>query len=845
MHKIPAFLFHALRFDDLDKEAILNVTDGEWQHALSNWESTRILLSFRVDSGDDLPDWVRERIDQYLSDTALRFEHVKATYSRLAMAFQESGIDHVVIKGFSLFPGYTQHPKFRPHGDIDLYCPPESILHARDAIIRLGYVPNRQAEHLPKDHLCTLMPQKPWRRSDNLCDPDMPICFELHFCWWNDSILRFCPKGLDQFWNRRITRQIDEFSFAGLDPIDNLAYTALNVLRDLFFGFPGADRIYALARFLHTRADDCGFWQRWRELHDQSLRRLETIPFRLASLWFGCKLAEEIREEVERFPAPVHAWFKAFSKSGTTCRFSQAKDGLWLHLNFVQGISEKSRVLLTRLLSLPTGFPTLASVPVDQRVGDVAANGRSSVPSLCRQSLRYTWWFATRVALRVARLPFFIWRGVRFQIARNSLPGQFWNFFAASFCFDLGLSIFFFLYNLYLLDRGFNERFLGTMTSAMNIGAVACTIPAGIIINRFGLRKSLLFCFLLVPCVSVARTFLLAKPALLLLAFLGGLVTTVWAIVLSPAITRLTDEKSRPLGFSVVFSSGIGMGVLANGLAGHIPGWLVHLRPVINVSEAKQLALVLGCAIVALGLWPVSRLQFPSTTNMQATVYPRNPFLWRFLPAVVLWSLVTGSLSPLANVYFSHYLRVPLERIGAVFSFASFFQVIAVLAAPLLFRRIGVVSAIAATQLAIAIALCCLASTSGAALASIVYVAYTGLLWMSEPGLFSLLMNRVRPDEQAGASAMNFLAISIAQALAVAAAGASFERFGYRPSLYAMAVLALVSALFIRCVCGNDAVSSANDSSAQSSSQETMVRACTSADAARPLFSEPGGSSRI
>jgi len=169
---------------------------------------------------------------------------------------------------------------------------------------------------------------------------------------------------------------------------------------------------------------------------------------------------------------------------------------------------------------------------------------------------------------------------------------------------------------------------------------------------------------------------------------------------------------------------------------------------------------------------------------------------------VAIRSLITGSLSPLANVYFAHHLGMPLEQVGVVLSFSSLFQVFAVLAAPLLFRRLGLVKAMAVTQVLIAVLLVGLAGTSAAAPASVLYVAYTGLLWMSEPGLFTLLMSRVSPAEQAGASALNFLVISLAQAGAVAAAGASFVRFGYSSALMAMAIIALSSSFLFRRLLG-------------------------------------------
>ncbi len=545
-------------------------------------------------------------------------------------------------------------------------------------------------------------------------------------------------------------------------------------------------------------------WATWRKLHDESLRGLEIISFRLAAESFACSLPEEVQEEIDRSTAGVEAWFREFSKPLLSARFDRRKDGVWLHANFVDSVRDKASVVLRGLLSIPVAMPTFAIVEVPDRQSTQGTPQPGPLRALrfCRKVIKYAGWLVHRGVSRLIELPFLLWRGLRYGLSTKGLSAQFWTFLAASFCLDLGMTIFFFLYNLYLLDCGFKEEFLGAMTSAMGVGSIACTIPAGIVIERFGLRKSLLFCFALVPVLSAARVFFSAKAVLLAFAFLSGFVTTVWAVALSPAITRLTNEKSRPLAFSIVFSFGIGIGSVANLIASRMPGWFAHLKPLTSLVQAKQFALLVGCSIVALGILPVSRLAFPSTPVTTRKLYPRNRFLLRFLPALALWTLVTGSLSPLANVYFSRYLQMPLQRIGEIFSFASLFQALAVLMAPFLFRKLGLVSAIAGTQLATALLLACLAATSAATSASFIYIGYSGLLWMSEPGLFSLLMKHVTPAEQAGASALNFLVISLTQAIAVAAAGASFARFGYPRVLYAMAGVALVAAFFFRFLLG-------------------------------------------
>jgi predicted MFS family arabinose efflux permease len=226
-----------------------------------------------------------------------------------------------------------------------------------------------------------------------------------------------------------------------------------------------------------------------------------------------------------------------------------------------------------------------------------------------------------------------------------------------------------------------------------------------------------------------------------------------------------------------------------------LPGLIARIEPSGSAIHAKQVALLVGCAVVALGLWPVSRLRFSSFPVRERKLYPRNPFLLRFLPAIAIWSLVTGSFSPFFNAYFSQHLRVSVDKIGVISSGSQLAQVLAMLMAPVIFRKFGLVSGVAGTQIATALALGCLAASTARPGAFVAYASFSAFLWMSEPGMYSLLMNRLAPAEHAGASALNFLVISGAQAIAALLAGLSFARFGYPVVLCVIAGVALLAAL--------------------------------------------------
>ena len=140
---------------------------------------------------------------------------------------------------------------------------------------------------------------------------------------------------------------------------------------------------------------------------------------------------------------------------------------------------------------------------------------------------------------------------------------------------------------------------------------------------------------------------------------------------------------------------------------------------------------------------------------------------------------------------------MPLRHIGFIFSLSQVAQVLSVLCAPLLFRRIGLVPGIALTQLATALSFIALSLTASPGYAAITYVTLTTFLWMNGPGTYSLVMDRVSPDQRASAAAAHSFTMSAAQLFAATLAGSAFVRFGYPPVLAGIAAVALIAALVL------------------------------------------------
>ena len=220
----------------------------------------------------------------------------------------------------------------------------------------------------------------------------------------------------------------------------------------------------------------------------------------------------------------------------------------------------------------------------------------------------------------------------------------------------------------------------------MTMGSLVGTLPAGALAQRFGLRPLLIVLFVTAPLVNAMRAVWVWEPAQIGLAFLAGLAMSSWGIYILPGVARLTGEKNRTAGLSLIFSASVGTSLLGGIVCGYLRQWLEMAGFAMQPAEVKRLILLVSCAIAFLGLIPVLRLRIPSQSKEEAApdvqagrwnwlrAWKLNPFLWRFLPLMALWSAVLAAFTPFANVYLSRQLHVQMTQIGLIFSTVQVLQ---------------------------------------------------------------------------------------------------------------------------------------------------------------------------
>ena len=405
------------------------------------------------------------------------------------------------------------------------------------------------------------------------------------------------------------------------------------------------------------------------------------------------------------------------------------------------------------------------------------------------------------VTLETAKIPTLRWRFSR----------SFWTFFTAAFFFDAGFAVFFFLFNLYLVDLHYSERAIGSVNAAFTLGVLLGTLPGGELTRRLGIRPLLFVCFIAAPLLGMARTLLVGLPAETALAFLMGVAMSGWGVCFLTAVSRLTTAATRSSAFSLIFAVSVGTSAVGGFLCSRLPSWIAAAGLPLSVVNSKRMLLLASCITAAVGLLALLPLRVPAALAPEKdqaiagspwtswrNAWRVDAFLARFLPCMALWSGVLAVTSVFANVYLTRELGLPLHRLALIFSCAQMIQFGSTLLMPVLVRSLSRKNAITLVQVLAALSLCALGLTHAITTAIGWYLLLSTAQWMSSPVLYDMLMHTTPDHRRNTVAAMTMFANGVAGAIATVITGVLLSRFGYRAVLPWLAAAAVGIALAFR-----------------------------------------------
>jgi MFS family permease len=373
----------------------------------------------------------------------------------------------------------------------------------------------------------------------------------------------------------------------------------------------------------------------------------------------------------------------------------------------------------------------------------------------------------------------------------------------------LGNGIFMTFFNLYLKQGGLGEAFLGRLNSLGTIGSLALAIPAGLLVSRLGSRKSLVLSCALIAVFGALQANVLV-PALLVVLQIGiSASTMLYGATYNPEMMRSTDPEDRQVAFSLAFTVGTVMSVIASAVGGLLPRLFARFgaSPVVGL----RLTLLVGAAFILASTGVFIRLrEHHDSTGEQAVdtscAFQNEPevtptwkrFAFRYAAVNVIIGFGAGLSIPYLNLYFTDRFNASTVVVGNLFAMSNVVLTVGVLLAPWLVRRAGLLRTIAVTVGGSLVFLVIMALTHNVIIAALAFWMRAGLMMCSTPVTDKFCLELVPSDKRSVAHNIFQMAWTGSWAISTALGGWLIQKTGFTlPMVLTAAIYGIYLVIFI------------------------------------------------
>jgi MFS family permease len=371
-------------------------------------------------------------------------------------------------------------------------------------------------------------------------------------------------------------------------------------------------------------------------------------------------------------------------------------------------------------------------------------------------------------------------------------------YLAAEFLVWTAHGIFSVLFNLYLVEAGFPESFVGRAISMNALGLAVAALPAGLLAERWGRRRSLLLGAVLEGIGHALRASLVHPGAIMASGFVIGIGQALFQIAAAPFLTEHSTPRERTHLFSTFFASALLAGVLGSALGGGLPHLVQALLPGTRLFAAYRVGLFAGAAVALSAVIPIAGLGRLEEKPLTQDAEPVTREQWgRLVPIAVNSALIgmgAGLVIPFMNLYFKDRFACSSAQIGSFFSVAQVFTAAAALLGPALARRFGKLRTAIVSELLSLPFLVTLGAERRLPIAVGSFWLRATLMQAATPLLQTFVMEAMPRALRARATSTVNLVWNVGWAVSAVAAGSVIERFGYAMPFYLTAGLYLTAA---------------------------------------------------
>lgn len=346
------------------------------------------------------------------------------------------------------------------------------------------------------------------------------------------------------------------------------------------------------------------------------------------------------------------------------------------------------------------------------------------------------------------------------------------------------------LFNLYLTEGGFGEEFAGNSAALVALGMGLAALPAGLLSDKIGRRKTLLLGGVGLGLSLLIRCLTFSAPLLLITSFTTGAFQALGVITASPFLSENSRSRIRTQLFSANFAAMLVAGIVGNLGGGQLPELLSRIVPFSGETLLLpyRWTLIIGAIASFSSIWPIlfirdRILSHDDPISPEAARESTKTLAKLFLNFLFI-GFGAGLIMPFFNLYFANRFQCTSGQIGLFFAMSQVLTIFAALAGPRLARQFGLLKTITWLQLISLPFLVTLGFEEHLWLAVLAFLARASLMQTSSPLHNAFSMEIVPPSLRARTAGLNMAAWFLGWAVSANAAGWIMANIGYEYPYY-------------------------------------------------------------
>lgn len=367
--------------------------------------------------------------------------------------------------------------------------------------------------------------------------------------------------------------------------------------------------------------------------------------------------------------------------------------------------------------------------------------------------------------------------------------------------FGAGFGVHRILFNFFLRSLGYDEAFMGLLSTVSSMTVLISALPMGYLADLFGRKISLIISGLVIGLSMILMVIFPSSFMLITMNILMGIGSSLGGVVTGPFLMENSGEEERTYLFSI--SSGLRMAAFSVGdwIGGYLPSWFGDILDVGATSEtAYAWAIGVSGVLVIIAVIPRlllkrNTLPFEERSIFAPLNYAREHpgMLTKLLLPMFVTSIGAGLIMPFMNIFFSNVHKQPDPVIGAMFAWGSLAMGVGLILAPAFADRFGKIRVVVFTQALSIPFLALLGFSPMFSVSALAYYVRLTLMNMSSPVYQTFVMEQVDSESRAMVASLNSMVHSFGRAFSPIISGMLQIRYGFGPSFIGTISLYVIS----------------------------------------------------